>query len=111
MAKKLRIRYTRDAVDDLDSIFDYISDDNRTAALDMLERIESAIMKLADNPRMGAVLPTGDLSLVETGYRRMVVQPYLVFYRIGEDEVFIARVLHSRQDWMHLLFETDPKEN
>ena len=30
MAKKTRIRYTRDAVDDLDSIFDYISDDDRS---------------------------------------------------------------------------------
>ena len=110
MAKNLRIRYTRDAVDDLDSIFDYISDDNRKAALDMLERIENAIMKLADHPRIGAVLPTDDLSLVEPGYRRIVVQPYLVFYRIGKDEVFVARVLHGRQDWMHLLFDTDFEE-
>jgi toxin ParE1/3/4 len=107
MAKKYRIRYTRDAVDDLDSIFDYISDDNRKAAVDMLERLERAILKLADNPRLGAVLPTDDLSLVEPGYRRIVVRPYLVFYRFGKDEVFIARVLHGRQDWMHLLFDPD----
>lgn len=107
MAKRLRIRYTRDAIDDLDSIFGYISDDNRKAALDMLERIEQAILRLADNPRMGAVLPTDDLSLVEPGYRRITVQPYIVFYRLGRDEVFIARVLHCRQDWLHLLFETD----
>ena len=107
---KHRIRYTRDAVDDLDSIFDYISEDNRKAALDMLERIESSIMKLADNPRIGMVLPTDDLSLVEPGYRRIVVKPYLVFYRIGNDEVFIARVLHGRQDWMQLLFEANFEE-
>lgn len=110
MAKKLRIRYTRDAVDDLDSIFDYISEDNRKAALDMLERIENAILKLADNPRLGMVLPTDDLSLVEPGYRRTVVNPYLIFYRIGRDEVFISRVLHGRQDWLHLLFDTDFEE-
>lgn len=107
MAKRYRIRYTRDAVDDLDSIFDYISDDNRKAALDTLERLENAITKLADNPRIGAILPTDDLSLVESGYRRIVVQPYLVFYRADNNEVFIARVLHGRQDWMHLLFDTD----
>lgn len=104
---KHRIRYTRDAVDDLDSIFDYISEDNREAALGMLERLENSILKLAENPRIGAVLPTNDLSLVEPGYRRIVVKPYLVFYRIGNGEVLIARVLHGRQDWMHLLFETD----
>lgn len=102
---KCRIRYTRDAVDDLDSIFDYISEDNRRAAVRMLERIESAILRLADNPRLGAVLPTNELSLVKPGYRRIVVSPYLVFYRFDDGEVFVARVLHSRQDWMHLIFE------
>lgn len=102
---KLRIRYTQDAVDDLDSIFDYISEDKRTAATNMLEQIENSILKLAENPRMGTVLPTNELSLVEPGYRRIVVKPYLIFYRIGKDELFISRVLHSRQDWMNLLFE------
>jgi len=102
---KLRILYTQDAVDDLDSIFDYISQDKQTAAAKLLEKIENSILKLAENPRMGTVLPTNDLSLVEPGYRRIVVQPYLIFYRIGNDEIFIARVLHSRQDWMNLLFE------
>jgi len=102
---KLRILYTQDAVDDLDSIFDYISQDKRTAAVNLLEKIENSILKLADNPRMGTVLPTNDMSLVEPGYRRIVVQPYLIFYRIGNGEIFIARVIHNRQDWMNLLFE------
>ncbi len=102
---KLRIRYTQDAVNDLDSIFDYISEDKLAAAAAMLEQIENSILKLADNPRMGTVLPTNELSLVEPGYRRIVVKPYLIFYRIGKDELFISRVLHSRQDWMNLLFE------
>lgn len=102
---KLRILYTQDAVDDLDSIFDYISEDKRAAAAKMLERIEKSIGSLAENPRMGTVLPTHDLSLVEPGYRRIVVKPYLIFYRIGDGVLFISRVLHNRQDWMSLLFE------
>ena len=102
---KYRIRYSHDAVDDLDSIFDYISEDNRMAAAKLLSRIEGAILNLADNPRLGSVLPTNDLSLVAPGYRRIAVSPYLVFYRIGNNELFIARVLHSRQDWMQLLTE------
>ncbi len=102
-----KIRYTRDAVDDLDSIFDYISEDNRVAATNMLGRIERAILKLADNPRMGSVLVTNDLSLIEPGYRHIFVKPYILFYRIGKNEIFISRVLHSRQDWMNLLFEND----
>ena len=102
---KYRISYTRDAVDDLDSIFDYISEDQRVAATNMLGRIERSILRLADTPRMGSVLPTNDLSIIEPGYRRIVVKPYIIFYRIGKDEIFISRVLHGRQDWMNLLFE------
>lgn len=104
------IRYTWDAVDDLDSIFDYISEENRVAAVNMLGRIESSILKLAGNPRIGSVLPTNDLSLIEPGYRRIVVKPYIIFYRIGKDEILISRVLHGRQDWMNLLFENDLEE-
>lgn len=104
---KLKILYTQDAVNDLDSIFDYISEDKRAAAINMLERIENSILNLADNPRMGTVLPTNDLSLVEPGYRRIVVNPYIIFYRIGDGEIFVSRVLHSRQDWMNLLFENN----
>ena len=108
---RLKIRYTRDAVDDLDSIFDYIAEDNRKAAARLLERIENSILKLADKPRLGTVLPTNDLSLVKAGYRRIIVQPYIIFYRIAKDEIFIARMLHSKQDWMNLLLENTYEDN
>ena len=101
---KHKIRYTAAAVDDLDGIFSYISDDDRIAAVKMLDKIEAAILKLGDMPRLGAVLPTNELSLVESGYRMLVVEPYLIFYRIRQNEVWIGRVLHSRQDWLYLLF-------
>lgn len=101
------IRYTREAVDDLDMIFDYITDDNRRAALTMLEKIEGTIQGLAENPRLGAVLSTDSYSLAPSGYRRMLVAPYMVFYRIGKEEVYVARVLHTRQDWMHLLWNSE----
>jgi len=100
------IRYTHDAVDDLDIIFDYIAEDNRDAAIAMLEKIEKAVLRLKDTPYLGAVLPTNEHSIVEGGYRRVLVKPYIVFYRVGQNEIFISRVLHARQDWMHLIWQT-----
>jgi plasmid stabilization system protein ParE len=35
---KYKLKYTKDALDDLDSIFDYITKDNRQAALGMPDR-------------------------------------------------------------------------
>jgi len=108
---KLKIKYTWDAVNDLDSIFDYISEDNRAAAAKMLMRIEEAILKLGNNPRMGTVVSAESFSFLGPGYRKIIIKPYIVFYRIGDNEIYISRVLHSRQDWIHLLFNADfPKD-
>ncbi len=103
---KHKIRYTSAAVDDLDGIFSYISEADRLAAIKMLDRIEATILKLGDMPRLGAVLPTNELSLVESGYRMLVVDPYVIFYRIRQNEVWIGRILHSRRDWLYLLFSS-----
>jgi len=102
---KYGIRYTETAVEDLDLIFDYIFADNRNAALKMLEQLKTGIERLADIPLLGIVLPTNDLSLVKRGYRYLVIDPYIVFYRISEQEIWIGRVLHSRQDWLNTLFD------
>ena len=99
-----RIQYTQDAVDDLDAIFHYIAVDNADAAMNLLNKIDSSISALAESPHIGAALPAGDHMLIESGYRHIVVHPYLIFYRVIQDEVFIGRVLHSRQDWLQLLF-------
>lgn len=104
---KLKISYTKDALDDLDSIFAYISDDNRVAALGLLQRIEASICRLAENPRMGVVVRPFDPCILESGYRYVFEKPYMVFYRIGTDTVFISRVLHSRQNWLSLIFDND----
>jgi toxin ParE1/3/4 len=104
---KYKLLYAKDALDDLDSIFAYISEDNRQAALGMLDRIESAIYKLETNPRLGVVVQPLEPCILESGYRTIYVKPYMIFYRIGKEAVYIAHVLHSRQNWLSLLFDKD----
>ena len=99
-----RIRYAQQAVDDLDAIFDYICLDNPDAARKMLQSFKISIGRLASTPYLGAALRTDSPLLISSGYRYIVVSPYLVFYRVVDDEVRIGRILHSRQDWLSLLF-------
>lgn len=101
------IRYTDAAVYDLDLIFDYIADDRRDDALALLQRIESGILRLGAMPLLGVALPTTDRSVARPGYRYLAVHPYLIFYRVEEDAVVVGRVLHSRQNWLRILFERD----
>ncbi len=104
MDRKYLIKYVEEAVNDLDLIFSYISEDNNSAALSMLDKIESRIMRLQSTPRLGAVLPTDNLSIVQSGYRFLVVDPYVIFYRIIDENIIISRILHSKQDWLNLIF-------
>ena len=99
-----RIRYTQQAMDDLDAIFDYICLDNPDAARKMLQAFRTGIEKLAATPYLGAALRTDSPMMISSGYRYIVVSPYLVFYRVVDQEVRIGRILHSRQDWLPLLF-------
>ena len=101
---EFRIRYTQQAVDDMDAIFDYIVLEDRDAALKMLSEFERRIGRLADTPYIGAAIRTDEPMMIAAGYRYLVVSPYLIFYRVYGEEVRIGRILHSRQDWLQLLF-------
>lgn len=107
MKSKHEIKYAPIAVDDMDEIFSFISVDNVLAAEKMLKRLNEQISKLAHFPRMGSLLSDEEYTLIGHGYRFIVVQPYLVFYRIMDDHtIIIHRILHGRRDYLRELFTT-----
>jgi len=104
MPPKNKVKYTAAAVDDLDEIFSFISKDNADAAEALLGKLDHHIAGLAESPNRGSVLSEEDYTLVQRGYRFIIVHPYLVFYRITENTVIIHRVLHGRRDYLRELF-------
>ncbi|WP_163100162.1 type II toxin-antitoxin system RelE/ParE family toxin [Peribacillus alkalitolerans] len=105
MLQKKLIKYTPAAVDDMDELFSYISHDNVFAAEKLLESLNTKIEDLADFPNLGSVLSEEKYSLVERGFRFIVVHPYLVFYKIAGESIIIHRILHGRRDYLRELFE------
>lgn len=99
-----RIRYAQQAIDDLDAIFDYVCLENPSAAEKLLSAFDDSISRLKTAPYIGTALRTDKPMFVAPGYRYLVVSPYLVFYRADKQNVYIGRILHSRQDWLPLLF-------
>ncbi len=104
MPRRSRVKYTPAAVDDMDEIFSYISKDNAAAAEALLDKLNDDIGNLAEFPNMGSVLSEDEFTLVNRGYRFIVIHPYLVFYRIIKNTVVIHRILHSRRDYIRELF-------
>ena len=99
-----KINYSPAFLDDLYQIGDYIEIQfhNPSAA----DRITNGIMDstdiLAEYPETGAkiFLPGG----LDSGYRFVTFEDYLAIYHIRFNEVYIARAVNVRQDYMRVLF-------
>ena len=92
----LPIAYT-----DLDGIFDYIIMDSIKEANLMLERIMNSLERLKRFPLSGKRLIHRSLNYYN--FRIIIVNPYIVFYRIIEDTIYIYRVLHGSSDYIKIL--------
>ena len=90
----MKIRFTRPADGDLTTLVDYISSGSPHAAVEVLDRILTGINRLADFPQLGHVgrLPdTLELTVTRT--------PYIVVYRLMNDEVIVLRIRHGAMRW------------
>jgi addiction module RelE/StbE family toxin len=90
----IRIKWLDLAVDDLDDIAGYISQDNPEAARRIVRRLWTAVKSLVEQPEMGR---PGRVH----GTRELVVRdtPFVVPYRVVGSEIEILRVLHGARDW------------
>lgn len=91
----MRIKWTEAASEDLDHIYNYISKDNTSTAVDVVLHILNSVKNhIPTNTaigRPGRVFGTRELII--TNY------PYIVPYRVVNDEIEIIRVLHSSMKW------------
>ena len=104
-SENYRIRYTPLAYEDLDEIDTYISTVllNPQAALNLLDEMEESINRLQQFPLIGSELE--DPYLASKGYRKLVVQNYLVFHLVdqAQKEVIIMRVMYGAREYRSLL--------
>ncbi|KAF0249263.1 MAG: RelE/StbE family addiction module toxin [bacterium] len=90
----MKIKWVDSAIDNLAGIADYIAENNPEKARNIVRKIRSAISNLSKQPamgRLGRVQGTKELVIVGT--------PYLIVYRIQQQNIEILRVLHGAQKW------------
>ena len=94
-----------EAHNDIDSVLDYIVNalKNPIAAKNLLGKIEEAYIDLADNPFMYAYCI--DSRLQKDGYRKVVINNYVLVYRIDEadNKVYVVRFFYGRQNYIELI--------
>jgi toxin ParE1/3/4 len=89
----MRIRWTPAAADDLQSIFDYLSETNPNLARSTVIEIRKAVRSLKRLPNRGR--PGREPGTRELLHTRL---PHIVAYRVGGDAVEVLRIWHPAQD-------------
>jgi antitoxin ParD1/3/4/toxin ParE1/3/4 len=93
------VQYTPEAEDDLLCIWEQIASDNVPSAKRVIQRLVSAIDRLAQSPGIGHW--RDDLAGRE--YRFFAVYSYLVVYRAESSPLEIVRIVHAARDVQRLL--------
>lgn len=90
----MRVRWTRGAIADLFEIGEFIARDNPTAASRVLQSIRDQVRSLENQPLIGRPgRIEGTRELVHPRY------PYIVAYRIRDENAEILAVRHTSRRW------------
>lgn len=90
-----KVKFSTSSLKDLKSIQEYICENNREAAKEVVAPIIKKIATvIVPNPaagRAGRVLSTRELVISK--------YPYIVPYQVRDDVIYILRVLHTSRKW------------
>ena len=100
---KYIIEYSKNSKQDLIGIKKYIKYNLQepNIANKLINKIKKEIEQLAINPELYSIIDDDFIKKREA--RKVIVNNYIVFYRIKNNSVEIVRVLYGRRNWMKLL--------
>jgi len=90
----MRVRWTTPAKEQFVSVYEYIAQENRSAAAKIADQTWKSTQLLARHPLAGR---TGRVE----GTREFVIRgtPFIVAYRVEKNEVWILAVIHGARKW------------
>ncbi len=91
MAKTLI--WSREALDDIDSIAEYISRDSLYHAQQVAERLFELGESLRKYPKIGRVVP----ELGDSQVRECFLYSYRLIYELKDEEIHILAVIHGKR--------------
>ena len=101
--KKYQVYLTIDAEQDIDDIYDYITNKDTIENADhVLDELETLILSLNHNPERGVYPP----ELIQQGikdYREVFFKPYRAIYEVIGNKVIVHMCVDGRRDMQALL--------
>jgi len=89
-----QVRWTHEAVTDLEGIAEYISKDSAYYAAAFVEEVLAVASSLNHFSERGRIVPEAGDNTV----RELFVKGYRLLYKIGDDSVLVLGIIHGRRD-------------
>ena len=89
----MKIKWTKEALVNIQDIESYISQDNQTAAINLTNKIISLVESLIDFPKKGRVVP--ELSIDQI--REILYKNYKIVYLIKKSTIEILAVFEGHK--------------
>ncbi len=87
----MKVHWTKNAVDHLVNIYEYISLNSPTYAKQMVDRITRRSSQIADNPLSGRMVPEYQAKDI----RELIEKPYRIIYCVQQDQIDVLAVIHG----------------
>lgn len=88
-----RVVWSRRAVEDIEAIAEYIAHDSPAYAAGVVRTVIKKTKRLSQFPKSGRKVPEFD----DENIRELLAYSYRVIYRIQENEVLVAAVIHGKR--------------
>lgn len=88
-----RVVWSRRALQDVEAIAEYIAEDSPAYAAVVVKNIVQQTRQLPQFPRSGRKVPEFD----DENVRERLAYSYRIIYRLQQDEVLIAAVIHGKR--------------
>lgn len=100
---KYNIEYSKEAKQDLVDIKRYIKYNLQepNIAKKLITKIKTEIDKLIEAPKIYSIIDDDFIKKLQI--RKIIVDNYIVFYRINNKTIQIVRILYGRINWINLL--------
>ena len=85
--------WSREALDDIDSIAEYISRDSLYHARQVVERLFELGESLRKYPKIGRIVP----ELGDSQVRECFLYSYRLIYELKDEEIHILAVIHGKR--------------
>jgi len=92
---EMNVIWAPSALDDVESIAEYIARDSVEMASIFVGRIFNATEHLQKFPFSGRIIP----EIMDADRREIIYGVYRIMYHIGHEEVWITGVIHGARDW------------